>query len=99
MSECIVYLFVCFNQLDDFVVNLPPQQLLGFPPIVHRVEEHQLYTQFAEPGAGRKSGERGKLLTIRLKTIFFSPNLIYTYTYNIHIKYTYTYIHTHIYAK
>lgn len=43
------YLLVGLDNLDDLVVNLPPEQLLSLAAIVDRVEEHQLHTKLPQP--------------------------------------------------
>lgn len=49
----MLYLLVCLDDLDDLVVDLPPQKLLSLATIVHRVEKHQLHTQLPQPGHRR----------------------------------------------
>lgn len=43
------YLFICFNELDNFIVNFPPEQFFCFSSIIHWVQEHQLHTQLSQP--------------------------------------------------
>lgn len=43
------YLLVSLDNLDDLIVNLPPEQLLGFTAIVNRVEKHQFHTKLPQP--------------------------------------------------
>lgn len=44
------YLLVGLDDLNDLIVDLPPQQLFSLASIVHRVQEHQLYTKFPQSG-------------------------------------------------
>lgn len=78
------YLFVCLDNLDDLIINFPPEQLLSLTPIVDRVEKHQLHTQLPQPAnrchihAGvadgterRRSRELPFLKTLVHQRIFF----------------------------
>lgn len=42
------YLLVGLDNLDDLIVNLPPEQLLGLTAVVYWVEEHQLHTKLPQ---------------------------------------------------
>lgn len=43
------YLLIRFNELDNFIVNFPPEQFFCFSSIIHWVQEHQLHTQLSQP--------------------------------------------------
>lgn len=40
----ITCLFIRFNELDNLIINFPPEQFLCFSPVICRVQEHQLHT-------------------------------------------------------
>ena len=42
-------LFICFNELDNFIVNFSPEQFFCFSSIIHWMQEHQLHTQLPQP--------------------------------------------------
>lgn len=43
------HLLVCLDDLNDVIINLPPQELLGFTAVIDRVEEHQLHAKLPQP--------------------------------------------------
>lgn len=48
-SCCFPYLLVCLDNLDDLIVNLPPEQLLSLTAVVNGMEKHQLHTKLPQP--------------------------------------------------
>lgn len=54
------YLLVGLDDLNDLVVDLPPEQLLRLAAVIHRVQEHQLYTQLTQPGRKEVRQDKNK---------------------------------------
>lgn len=43
------YLLVGLDNLDDLIVNLPPEQFLSLTAIVDRMKKHQFHTKLSQP--------------------------------------------------
>lgn len=43
------HLLIRLDDLNDVVINLPPQKLLGLTAVINRVEEHQLHAELPQP--------------------------------------------------
>lgn len=44
------HLLICLDDLNDVIINLPPQKLLGLTAVINRVEKHQLHAKLPQPG-------------------------------------------------
>lgn len=43
------HLLICLYNLNDVIINLSPQKLLGFTAVIGRVEKHQLHAKLPQP--------------------------------------------------
>lgn len=53
------HLLIRLDDLNDVVINLPPQKLLGLTAIIDGVEEHQLHAKLPQPDDTSENGRNG----------------------------------------